>query len=131
NPNDLKIEYIESNSSSPKQSTSYNNSITVIANSLDEVNLIKKHIAKLKLRKIKVVCGHNYELTTGTRNLKAYLHQVHRILPPEGNNKNIQLTNIVSNQPSLHDFINKKTPLPSSKQEKIINRILAWVVDDL
>ncbi|CAG8828284.1 17092_t:CDS:1, partial [Dentiscutata erythropus] len=37
----------------------------------------------------------------------------------------------VSNQQSLHDFINKKTLLPISKQDKITNRILAWIVDDL
>ncbi|CAG8826399.1 22725_t:CDS:1, partial [Dentiscutata erythropus] len=35
-----------------------------------------------------------------------------------------------SNQSSLHDFLNKKTLLPSSKRDKITNRILAWVVDD-
>ncbi|CAG8803924.1 9346_t:CDS:2, partial [Racocetra fulgida] len=75
-------------------------------------------------------CGNEYELSTGTGNLKAHLRQIHRILPPEENNQN-QSTKIASNQPSLHDFINKKTPLPTSKQDKITNRILAWIVDDL
>ncbi|CAG8848665.1 12386_t:CDS:1, partial [Racocetra persica] len=75
-------------------------------------------------------CGNDYELSTGTGNLKAHLRQIHRILPPEENNQN-QSIKIASNQPLLHDFINKKTPLPTSKQDKIANRILAWIVDDL
>ncbi|CAG8657658.1 6696_t:CDS:2, partial [Gigaspora rosea] len=41
------------------------------------------------------------------------------------NNNNSQLNKTVSNQSSLHDFINKKTPLPISKQDKITNRVLA------
>ncbi|CAG8842657.1 13836_t:CDS:1, partial [Gigaspora margarita] len=37
-------------------------------------------------------CNHNYEVTTGTGNLKSYLHQIHRILPPEeNNNQSIQI----------------------------------------
>ncbi|CAG8719852.1 11629_t:CDS:1, partial [Cetraspora pellucida] len=80
---------------------------------------------------IKKACAHEYESTTGTGNLKAHLRQLHRILPPEENNNNNQLAKTVSNQQSLHDFINKKTPLPISKQDKITNRILAWIVDDL
>ncbi|KAF0467857.1 hypothetical protein F8M41_025901 [Gigaspora margarita] len=51
NPNDLDI---KSNSSSPEQSTLHNNGITVITNSLGETNLIKRHIAKLKLQKIAI-----------------------------------------------------------------------------
>ncbi|CAG8726623.1 18030_t:CDS:2 [Dentiscutata erythropus] len=62
-------------------------------------------------------CNHDYELTTGTGNLKAHLHQIHKILPPENNNSN-SLTKIVSNQSSLDDFMNKKTSLPFLKQEK-------------
>ncbi|CAG8826624.1 10302_t:CDS:1, partial [Gigaspora margarita] len=87
----------------------------------------KKAYCKVKVTKDsnKVVCNHDYELMTRTENLKSHLRQVYKILPSEGNNKNIQLTNIVSNQSLLHDFINKKTSLPSSKQEKISNRILS------
>ncbi|CAG8680169.1 17710_t:CDS:2 [Dentiscutata erythropus] len=78
---------------------------------------------------IEVKCNHDYELSTGTGNLKSHLRQIHIILPPEKNNN--KLTQIVSNQQSLHDFINKKVLLPSLKQNKITNRILAWIVDDL
>ncbi|CAG8601457.1 14818_t:CDS:2, partial [Racocetra fulgida] len=77
------------------------------------------------------VCNQEYELSTGMGNLKSHLRQIHRILPPETNNKNNQIINVASNQSSLHDFLNKKTPLSSSKQDKITNRILAWIVDDL
>ncbi|CAG8451595.1 2642_t:CDS:2 [Cetraspora pellucida] len=59
---------------------------------------------------LKKECGNDYELSTGTGNLKAHLP---------------------SNQPLLHDFINKKTLLPTSKQDKIANHILAWIIDDL
>ena len=69
-------------------------------------------------------CDNNHELSTGTGNLKSHLRQVHRILFPKENN-NSQLSKPVSNQPSLHNFINKKTPLPTSKQDKITNHILA------
>ncbi|CAG8669127.1 16344_t:CDS:2 [Gigaspora rosea] len=120
--NDLNISSISenvhdldtaSNSSSPDQTLLHNGGVTV-TNSLvmtkDEDGLEKE-------------CGHDYELTTGTGNLKSHLRQVHRILPPEENN-NSQLSKPVSNQPSLHDFINKKTPLPTSKQDKITNQKL-------
>ncbi|CAG8689226.1 4885_t:CDS:1 [Dentiscutata erythropus] len=148
NPNDPEIEYIESNSNLPEQSISHNNGVTVIANSLGKKILKKKVFTQSKRSRPnkswvwhyfrqskpdkkayckvkimqdgnKVVCGHNYELTTGTGNLKAYLRQVHRILPPEENNKNVQLTNIVSNQPSLYDFINKKRPYHLLNKKKL------------
>ncbi|CAG8556704.1 18885_t:CDS:2 [Racocetra fulgida] len=79
NPNDLDI---ESNSSSPEQSTSQNNGITVITNSLVQTTNEDGN---------EDTCGQEYELSTGTGNLKSHLRQVHRILPPETNNKNNQL----------------------------------------
>ncbi|CAG8765557.1 27447_t:CDS:2, partial [Dentiscutata erythropus] len=114
----------------PEQSTSQNNGVTVITNSLGKRIQKKKLLCATKNRDL-VKVGQEYELSTRTGNLKSHLRQVHRILPPETNNKNNQLVNIASNQSSLHDFLNKKTPLPSSKRDKITNRILAWVVDDL
>ncbi|CAG8857004.1 42747_t:CDS:2, partial [Gigaspora margarita] len=117
NPNDPDI---ESNSSSPEQSTSQNNGVTVITNSLVE----KKIYCKVKTTNKdgnEDTCNQEYELLTGTGNLKSHLRQIHRILPSETNNNNNQLINIASNQLSLHDFLNKKTPLPSSKRDKITN----------
>ncbi|CAG8741340.1 15833_t:CDS:2 [Gigaspora margarita] len=119
NPNDPDI---ESNSSSPEQSTSQNNGVTIITNSL---------VKTMNKDGNEDTCNQKYALSTGTGNLKSHLHQIHRILPPETNNNNNQLINIASNQSSLHNFLNKKTPLSSSKCDKITNRILAWVVDDL
>ncbi|CAG8635018.1 6429_t:CDS:1 [Racocetra fulgida] len=147
----------ESNSSTPDQSTSQNTSVTV-TNSLGKRVRKKKALIYTKQREkswmwfyfkrsqpdkkiycqVKVTnddgnkesCNHDYELTTRTGNLKAHLCQIHRILLPEKSNSN-SLTKIVSNQSSLDDFMNKKTPLPSLKQEKIANYILAWIIDDL
>ncbi|CAG8542376.1 5042_t:CDS:1, partial [Dentiscutata erythropus] len=148
----------ESNSSIPDQSTSYNSSVTV-TNSLGKQIIKRKaftctkrsrpqkswvwdYFKKNKLKKkayclvkiqnengIEVKCNHDYELSTGTGNLKSHLRQIHRILPPEKNNN--KSTQIVSNQQFLHDFINKKVLLPSLKQNKIINHILAWIINDL
>ncbi|CAG8744085.1 14035_t:CDS:2, partial [Dentiscutata heterogama] len=69
NPNDPDI---KSNSSSPEQSTSQNNSITVITNSLVQTTNEDGNEG---------TCGQEYKLSTGTGNLKSYLRQVHRILP--------------------------------------------------
>ncbi|CAG8514091.1 14732_t:CDS:2, partial [Cetraspora pellucida] len=74
------------------------------------------------------LCNHQYGLTTGTGNLKAHLHQAHRILPPENNNNN-SLNKIVSNQTLLHDFINKRILLLLSKQDKITSHVLAWICE--
>ncbi|CAG8851720.1 34439_t:CDS:2, partial [Gigaspora margarita] len=115
--------------SSPDQTSSHNSSVTVTNN-----KVAKKICCKVEITDedgIKKACAYEYESTTGTGNLKAHLRQLHRILPPEENNNNNQLAKTVSNQPSLHDFINKKMPLPISKQDKITNCILAWIVDDL
>ncbi|KAF0460338.1 hypothetical protein F8M41_000605 [Gigaspora margarita] len=103
NPNDPNI---ESNSSSSEQSTLQNNGVTVITNSLDGNEN---------------TCNQEYKLLTGIGNLKSHLCQIHRILPPKTNNNNNQLINIASNQSSLHNFLNKKTSLPSSKYDKITN----------
>ncbi|CAG8811704.1 2616_t:CDS:2 [Gigaspora margarita] len=74
-------------------------------------------------------CNHDYEITTGTENLKSHLCQIYKILSPEENNN--QSIQVVSNQQSLDNFLNKKTPLLFSKQNKITNHIVAWIVDDL
>ncbi|CAG8838828.1 40154_t:CDS:2, partial [Gigaspora margarita] len=119
----------ESSLSSPDQTSSHNSSVTVTNN-----KVAKKICCKVEITNedgIKKACAHEYESTTGTDNLKAHLCQLHRILPSEENNNNNQLAKTVSNQPSLHDFINKKTLLPISKQDKITNCILSWIVDDL
>ncbi|CAG8581341.1 15235_t:CDS:2, partial [Cetraspora pellucida] len=117
NPNDSDI---ESNSSSPEQFTLQNNGITVITNSLSKRIQKKKLLRITKNRDLvkvdnKDTCDQEYKLLTGTGNLKSHLCQVYRILPFEPNNKNNQLVNIASNQSSLHDFLNKKTLLLSSK----------------
>ncbi|CAG8614868.1 3375_t:CDS:1 [Dentiscutata erythropus] len=151
----------ESNTGLPDQSTSHNSGVTVmVANSLDKwiqkrkvftrtkksrpgekswiwdyfkkYPLEKKILCRVKITNengIEKTCDHNYEITTGTGNLKSHLRQIHRILPPEENNN--KPTQIISNQQSLHNFLNNKTPLSFSNQNKITNRILAWIVDDL
>ncbi|CAG8595796.1 7848_t:CDS:1 [Gigaspora rosea] len=108
NPNDPDI---ESNSSSSEQSTSQNNGITVITNSLGKRIKKKKaftHNKKLRpskswvwhyFRRNKVekkiyckvkttnedgnedTCNQEYALLTGTGNLKSHLRQILRILP--------------------------------------------------
>ncbi|CAG8681436.1 15348_t:CDS:2, partial [Dentiscutata heterogama] len=105
-PEDIYNLDAESGSSSPDQLPS--SGVTVTNSLVTDKDGLKKE------------CGNNYELSTGTGNLKAHLRQIHRILPPEENNQN-QSIKIASNQPSLHDFINKKTLLPTSKQDKIAN----------
>ncbi|CAG8828418.1 5104_t:CDS:2, partial [Dentiscutata erythropus] len=87
----------ESSLSSPDQTPSQNSSVTV-TNSLGK-RIRKKKVTHSKRPKskepnedgIKKACTHEYESTTGTGNLKAYLRQLHRILPPEENNNNNQL----------------------------------------
>ncbi|CAG8838435.1 18817_t:CDS:2, partial [Gigaspora margarita] len=86
NPNNPEI---ESNSSSPEQSTLQNNGITVITNSLVKTTNEDGN---------EDTCNQEYALSTGTENLKSHLRQIHRILPPETNNNNNQLINIASNQ---------------------------------
>ncbi|CAG8799942.1 415_t:CDS:2 [Dentiscutata erythropus] len=102
-----------------------------ITNSLDKRVRKKKNFTyskKLNSREnkdsLKKECSNDYKLSTGTGNLKAHLHQIYKILPSEENNQN-QSVKIASNQLSLHDFINKKTSLPTSKQNKITNHVLA------
>ncbi|CAG8829632.1 28468_t:CDS:1, partial [Dentiscutata erythropus] len=102
NPNDPDI---ESNSSSPEQSTSQNNGVTVITNSLGKRIQKKKAFTRnkksrpskswvwhyFKRNKVekniycqvqttnedgnKGTCGQEYELSTGTGNLKSHLRQ--------------------------------------------------------
>ena len=76
-------------------------------------------------RWVRKECGNDYELSTRTGNLKSHLHQIYKILPSEENNNQNKLTKIASSQLSLYNFINKKTPLSISKQDKITNHILA------
>ncbi|CAG8852373.1 7513_t:CDS:2, partial [Gigaspora margarita] len=102
NPNDPDI---ESNSSSSEQFTSQNNGVTVITNSLVKTTNENGN---------ENTCNQEYKLLTGIGNLKSHLCQIHRILPPKTNNNNNQLINIASNQSLLHNFLNKKTSLPSS-----------------
>ncbi|CAG8816500.1 42424_t:CDS:2, partial [Gigaspora margarita] len=108
----------EFNSSTSDQSTLQNTSVTVTNSLVTNDNGNKES------------CNHEYELTTRTENIKAHFHQLHKILLSEKSNSN-PLTKIVSNQSLLDDFMNKKTLLPSLKQEKIANHILAWIIDNL
>ncbi|CAG8482701.1 24123_t:CDS:2 [Gigaspora margarita] len=99
---------------------------------LDEIKL-KKIYCKVKIKVkdgLNKECSNNYRLTTGIANLKSYLHQVYQILPSEENNNNSQFNKTVSNQSSLHDFINKKSSLPISKQDKITNHVLGWIINN-
>ncbi|CAG8824515.1 20952_t:CDS:2, partial [Gigaspora rosea] len=99
--NDLNISSISenvhnldtaSNSSSPDQTLLHNSGVTV-TNSLGKRVRKRKVFSRSKRPKpkenedgLEKECGHNYELTTGTGNLKSHIRQVHRILPPEENN---------------------------------------------
>ncbi|CAG8843356.1 18930_t:CDS:2, partial [Gigaspora margarita] len=76
-----------SNSSSSDQVLLCNSGIIVTNNEIK----LKKIYCKVKIKDkngLKKECSNNYELTTGTGNLKSHFHQVYRILPLEENNNN-------------------------------------------
>ncbi|CAG8827163.1 10876_t:CDS:2, partial [Gigaspora rosea] len=106
----------ESNSNSPDQSTSHNTGVT-ITNSLGK-KIRKRRVSHTKKLKPKESWIWDY-FRRNKIEKKVYCQ--------------IKVTNEdcseepFSNQISLHDFVNKRIPLPLSKQDKIASRVLAWI----
>ncbi|CAG8556312.1 7748_t:CDS:2 [Ambispora gerdemannii] len=73
-----------------------------------------------------ISCLISYNLTTSTTNLVTHLRTKHQIYP--------SINSVISNnskQKTIEQMFESTNPLPRFKQEKILFRLIAWIVDDM
>ena len=77
-------------------------------------------------------CEHTYKLSTSITNLKNHLRVKHQIYPPDEQPSTIvTLGHSDPRQQTLPSMYHENSSLPRQKKERILYRILAWIVDDM